>query len=49
MLMLFYAEELTLAEISLVLDLPVSRVDSTLDTIRSQARAALSIGQAAPV
>ena len=42
MLMLFYAEELTITEIGLVLDLSESRVGSMLDTIRTQARAALS-------
>jgi len=41
LLMLFYAEGLSMGEISLVLDQPEFRIESRLDTIRKRTKAAL--------
>ena len=41
LLMLFYAEGLSMGEISLVLDQPEFRIESRLDTIRERTKAAL--------
>ena len=46
LLMLFYAEELTTAEIGVVLDLAESQVSATLDLLRQRARKVLG-GQGA--
>ena len=40
-LMLHYAEELTIDEISQVLDLPAPRVEAILESLRERTRAAL--------
>ncbi len=40
-LLLFYADQLSQAEISLVLDLPESRVNSMLDSLKEQAVAVM--------
>ncbi len=48
-LMLFYAEELTVPEIGLVLNLSESRISRMLDAIRSQARGIMTGAHAAPV
>jgi RNA polymerase sigma factor (sigma-70 family) len=41
-LMLYYGEELTPREIGLVLDLPVNRVERTLEEVRERVRSALA-------
>ena len=41
-LMLYYAEELTITEISLVLDLPEHRVAETLDVLKGRTRELLA-------
>lgn len=47
-LMLHYAEQLSITEIALVLELPESRIESTLDTIRCRTARELNVGAARP-
>lgn len=46
--LLFYADDLTTREISMVLDVSMPRVESTLTAVREQMRQALQSGTAAP-
>lgn len=43
-LALFYADELTVSEIGMVLDLPEQRVTGILERLRDQARRLLGLG-----
>jgi RNA polymerase sigma factor for flagellar operon FliA len=49
LLMLFYAEELTTAEIGVVLDLAETQVRNMLESLQQRARAVLSDQRAAAV